>query len=96
MDRFLNITSYFLYSSLEINTYVNVEVMYKCYFFCFQNSGLWQGRMVKRGKIPKNDLGDYWHWKDLNVGKDICIYGKVFHTVSCDLYTRVSSISLLI
>ncbi|XP_022820957.1 EF-hand domain-containing protein 1-like [Spodoptera litura] len=53
-----------------------------------QNSGIWQGRMVKRGKIPKNDLGEYWHWKDLDVGKDFCIYGKVFHTVSCDLFTR--------
>ncbi|XP_037300618.1 EF-hand domain-containing protein 1 [Manduca sexta] len=53
-----------------------------------KNSGLWQGRMVKRGKIPKNDLGEYWHWKDLDVGKDICIYGKVFHTVSCDLFTK--------
>ncbi|XP_050673267.1 EF-hand domain-containing protein 1-like [Leptidea sinapis] len=53
-----------------------------------KNSGLWQGKMVKRGKIPKNDLGECWHWKDLDVGKDICIYGKVFHTISCDLYTK--------
>ncbi|XP_041973572.1 EF-hand domain-containing protein 1-like [Aricia agestis] len=53
-----------------------------------RNSGLWQGKLVKRGRIPKNDLGDPWHWKDLDIGKDICIYGKVFHTVSCDLYTR--------
>ncbi|XP_053602029.1 EF-hand domain-containing protein 1-like [Plodia interpunctella] len=53
-----------------------------------RNSGIWQGRLVKRGKIPKNDLGEYWTWKDLDVGKDICIYGKVFHTVSCDLYTK--------
>ncbi|KAM3966804.1 EF-hand domain-containing protein 1 [Aphomia sociella] len=53
-----------------------------------KNSGLWQGRLVKRDKIPKNDLGDYWHWKDLDIGKDICIYGKVFHTVSCDLFTK--------
>ncbi|XP_049888061.1 EF-hand domain-containing protein 1-like, partial [Pectinophora gossypiella] len=53
-----------------------------------RNSGIWQGRLVKRGKIPKNDLGEYWHWKDLDVGKDICIYGKVFHTCTCDLYTR--------
>ncbi|XP_052753824.1 EF-hand domain-containing protein 1-like [Galleria mellonella] len=53
-----------------------------------KNSGLWQGRLVKRGKIPKNDVGDCWHWKDLDIGKDICIYGKVFHTVSCDLFTK--------
>lgn len=63
---------------------------------CLQNSGLWQGRMVKRGKIPKNDLGECWHWKDLDVGKDICIYGKVFHTVSCDLFTKVSVILSMI
>ncbi|XP_061712328.1 EF-hand domain-containing protein 1-like [Cydia pomonella] len=53
-----------------------------------KNSGLWQGRMIKRGKIPKNDLGEFWHWKDLDVGKDICMFGKVFHTVSCDLFTK--------
>ncbi|XP_023949094.2 EF-hand domain-containing protein 1-like [Bicyclus anynana] len=53
-----------------------------------KNSGLWQGRLVKRNKIPKNDLGEFWHWKDLDNGKDICIYGKVFHTVSCDLFTK--------
>ncbi|XP_047536676.1 EF-hand domain-containing protein 1-like [Vanessa atalanta] len=53
-----------------------------------KNSGLWQGRLVNRGKIPKNDLGECWHWKDLDIGKDICIYGKVFHTVSCDLFTK--------
>lgn len=57
-----------------------------------QNSGLWQGRLVKRGRIPKNDAGECWHWKDLDIGKDICIYGKVFHTVSCDLFTKVSLI----
>lgn len=45
---------------------------------------------MKRGKIPKNDIGEFWHWKDLDVGKDICIFGKVFHTVSCDLFTKVS------
>ncbi|XP_068629097.1 EF-hand domain-containing protein 1-like [Battus philenor] len=53
-----------------------------------RNSGLWQGRMVKRDKILKNDMGEYWHWKDLDNGKDICIFGKVFHTVSCDLFTK--------
>ncbi|KAI5634772.1 DUF1126 PH-like domain-containing protein [Phthorimaea operculella] len=54
-----------------------------------RNSGIWQGRLVKRDKIPKNDIGEYWHWKDLDVGKDICIYGRVYHTCTCDLYTRV-------
>ncbi|XP_017777691.1 PREDICTED: EF-hand domain-containing protein 1-like [Nicrophorus vespilloides] len=52
------------------------------------NSGFDQGRLVKRGKIPKTDHGEVWHWKDLNVGIDICIYGIVYHTVDCDKYTK--------
>lgn len=47
-----------------------------------------QGRLVKRGKIPKTQAGTYWHWKDLNVGKDIAINGIVYHTVACDKFTR--------
>uniref|UniRef100_A0A1Y1MR06 DM10 domain-containing protein n=3 Tax=Photinus pyralis TaxID=7054 RepID=A0A1Y1MR06_PHOPY len=53
-----------------------------------RNSGLEQGRLVRRGKIPKNNLGNYWHWKDLQVGKDIAINGVVYHTTDCDLFTR--------
>ncbi|KAG5888287.1 hypothetical protein JTB14_006674 [Gonioctena quinquepunctata] len=52
------------------------------------NSGIDQGRLIRRGKIPKNDRGAYWHWKDLNVGKDLAFNGIVFHTVDCDLFTR--------
>lgn len=35
------------------------------------NSGLQQGRIVRRGKILKNTRGDAYHWKDLNVGIDL-------------------------
>ncbi|KAJ8964821.1 hypothetical protein NQ314_004629 [Rhamnusium bicolor] len=52
------------------------------------NSGLDQGRLIRRGKIPKNTMGAYWHWKDLAVGKDLSFYGTVYHTVDCDLFTR--------
>ncbi|KAJ8920916.1 hypothetical protein NQ315_015709 [Exocentrus adspersus] len=52
------------------------------------NSGMDQGRLIRRGKIPKNNRGDFWHWKDLNVGKDIAFYGTVFHTIDCDLFTK--------
>ncbi|XP_030765357.1 EF-hand domain-containing protein 1-like [Sitophilus oryzae] len=52
------------------------------------NSGLLQGKLVRRGKIPKYDDGTYWHWKDLAVGKDITIYGVVYHLVECDVFTR--------
>ncbi|KAJ8960736.1 hypothetical protein NQ318_020029, partial [Aromia moschata] len=52
------------------------------------NSGLNQGRLVRRAKIPKDNRGGYWHWKDLNVGKDLSLYGVVYHTVDCDVFTR--------
>nr|CAI5819354.1 unnamed protein product [Callosobruchus analis] len=52
------------------------------------NSGIDQGRLIRRGKIPKDDRGTYYHWKDLDVGKDLAFYGKVFHTVDCDVFTK--------
>ncbi|XP_050306827.1 EF-hand domain-containing protein 1-like [Anthonomus grandis grandis] len=52
------------------------------------NSGLLQGKLVKRSKIPKYEDGSYWHWKDFQVGKDLAFYGIVYHTVDCDLFTR--------
>ncbi|XP_046479074.1 EF-hand domain-containing protein 1 isoform X1 [Neodiprion pinetum] len=52
------------------------------------NSGLQQGRLVRRGKILKNTRGDAYTWKDLNVGINLSIYGVVYHTVDCDTFTR--------
>lgn len=48
-----------------------------------------QGRLIRRGRIPKNNKGDFWHWKDFNIGKDFTFYGKIFHTANCDLFTKV-------
>lgn len=45
---------------------------------------------MKRSRLPKTDAGDFWHWKDLNIGLDFCIYGVVYHTVDCDAFSRVS------
>ncbi|CAG9840580.1 unnamed protein product [Diabrotica balteata] len=53
-----------------------------------KNSGIDQGRLIRRGKIPKNEKGVFWHWKDLNVGKDLVFNGIVYHTVDCDKFTR--------
>ncbi|XP_043285106.1 EF-hand domain-containing protein 1-like [Venturia canescens] len=53
-----------------------------------ENSGFRQGRLVKRGKIPKHPDGRVYHWKDLDIGIDMVIYGIVYHTVDCDLFTR--------
>lgn len=44
--------------------------------------------MLKRHKIPKYEDGEFWHWKDLAVGKNIVFYGIVFHMVDCDVFTR--------
>ena len=54
------------------------------------NSGIPQGKLIKRQRLPKNDLGDFWHWKDLNLGIDVTFYGKVFHIYNCDKWTTVS------
>ena len=58
------------------------------------NSGIPQGKLIKRQRLPKNDLGDFWHWKDLNVGIDVTFYGKVFHIYNCDKWTDVSNAPL--
>lgn len=60
------------------------------FYLYVQNSGLLQGKLIRRGKIPKREDGSYWHWKDLQVGKDMAFYGTVYHTVDCDLFTRVN------
>ncbi|XP_026670246.1 EF-hand domain-containing protein 1-like, partial [Ceratina calcarata] len=52
------------------------------------NAGFPQGKLVRRGKIEKNVNGDTFHWKDFNVGIDVCIYGVVYHIIDCDLFTR--------
>ncbi|KAL3282731.1 hypothetical protein HHI36_005902 [Cryptolaemus montrouzieri] len=52
------------------------------------NAGMDQGKLVRRARIPKNNRGEYWTWKDLGIGKDIAIHGTVYHTVDCDIFTR--------
>lgn len=48
------------------------------------------GKLIKRQRLPKNDRGDNWHWKDINNGMNITFYGKVFHVTNCDKFTQVS------
>uniref|UniRef100_A0A5K3FLV1 EF-hand domain-containing protein 1 n=1 Tax=Mesocestoides corti TaxID=53468 RepID=A0A5K3FLV1_MESCO len=52
------------------------------------NSGLSQGWLLKRQRIPKNDCGEYYSWKDLNIGLSITIYGRVYRVTNCDEFTR--------
>uniref|UniRef100_A0A1B6KML1 DM10 domain-containing protein n=1 Tax=Graphocephala atropunctata TaxID=36148 RepID=A0A1B6KML1_9HEMI len=53
-----------------------------------KNAGYDQGRLVRRAKIPKGASGQFLHWKDLNVGIDIVMYGITYHICNCDEFTE--------
>ncbi|GCB84006.1 hypothetical protein scyTo_0024671, partial [Scyliorhinus torazame] len=57
------------------------------------NAGLPQGKLINRQRLPKNDQGDCWHWKDLNVAMDLVAYGKRYRLTCCDKFTCVGSSS---
>ncbi|NXU11158.1 EFHC1 protein, partial [Pardalotus punctatus] len=54
-----------------------------------KNSGLLQGKLMKRHRVPKNEQGDYYHWKDLNLGINLTMYGRTYRLVNCDSFTKV-------
>jgi hypothetical protein len=49
--------------------------------------GLIQGSLIKRHKIPKSDGTPYTE-RDLRVGENACMYGKMFRIVDADPFTR--------
>ncbi|XP_060762537.1 EF-hand domain-containing protein 1-like [Neoarius graeffei] len=53
-----------------------------------ENSGMPQGMLLKRQRLPKNGHGEYYHWKDLNVAMDLCVYGTVYRITHCDAFTQ--------
>ena len=54
-----------------------------------ENSGIPQGVLIKRQKLPKSST-EYYKVSDFNLGKNITFYGKTFRIVSCDKFTEVS------
>ncbi|KAL3315624.1 EF-hand domain-containing protein 1 [Cichlidogyrus casuarinus] len=52
------------------------------------NSGIPQGKLLKRHRLPKNDLGEFYHWRELNVAMNLPIYGRVYRLTNCDKFTR--------
>ncbi|KAJ7421287.1 EF-hand domain-containing protein 1 [Willisornis vidua] len=54
-----------------------------------KNSGLIQGKLMRRHRVPKNDQGDYYHWKDLNLATNLTMYGRTYRLVNCDSFTKV-------
>ncbi|XP_071118908.1 EF-hand domain-containing protein 1-like [Haliotis cracherodii] len=80
-DEFYRVRPVDIYYYLEDDSIAVVEPH-------VENSGMPQGKLIKRQRLPKNDQGDHWHWKDINMGQNITFYGKVFHVVTCDGFTK--------
>lgn len=53
-----------------------------------ENSGMPQGKLIKRQRLPKSDQGTCWHWTDLNLAMNVVFYGRTFRIISCDQFTR--------
>ncbi|KAF7694415.1 EF-hand domain-containing protein 1 [Silurus meridionalis] len=53
-----------------------------------KNSGIPQGKLLKRQRMPKNKCSEHYHWKDLNLAMDLCLYGTVYRITQCDAFTR--------
>lgn len=54
-----------------------------------ENSGIPQGIFLKRHKVPKvENSQDFYSWKDLNLGINLALYGRVFRVIDCDDFTR--------
>ncbi|XP_072948827.1 EF-hand domain-containing family member C2-like [Epargyreus clarus] len=55
-----------------------------------ENSGLSQGTMISRQRIRLPFSYDtYFDVLDLNIGREVTFFGKVFKIVNCDNFTRV-------
>jgi hypothetical protein len=52
-----------------------------------ENSGMPQGKLIKRQRLPKNDQGGTWHWTDLNIAMNVVFYGRTFRIINCDKFT---------
>lgn len=54
-----------------------------------ENSGIPQGIFLKRHKVPlPHDSKKYYTWRDLNIGINLDLYGRVFRIIDCDDFTR--------
>ncbi|KAG7396850.1 EF-hand domain-containing member C2 [Phytophthora boehmeriae] len=58
-----------------------------------ENSGMMQGNFVKRHRIPMPESDDrgnlqFFTMHDFNVGRELTFYGRTFHLISADPFTR--------
>lgn len=53
-----------------------------------ENSGIPQGKLIKRQRLTKNQHGELYHWKDLNLCMDMSVFGTVYRITGCDTFTQ--------
>lgn len=52
------------------------------------NSGLLQGKMLKRQRVPKNTNGDNYVATDLNLGQTVTFYGTAYRITDCNEWSK--------
>lgn len=80
-NEFYRVRPVEIYYYLEDDSIAVIEPM-------VENSGMPQGKLIKRQRLPKNDQGDCWHWTDLNLAMNVVFYGRTFRLINCDQFTR--------
>lgn len=78
---------YFRVRPVTIYYYLEDDSM-QVYENPIENSGIPQGKLIRRHRFPKNDQGDTYSWKDLNLGQNLAVYGRVFRICDCDEFTN--------
>ncbi|KAL3809887.1 hypothetical protein ACHAXA_010496 [Cyclostephanos tholiformis] len=53
-----------------------------------ENSGIVQGRFLRRSRVSKPGSSDYYEIDDLKIGSQIVIYSRTIHIASCNESTR--------
>ncbi|XP_033932245.1 EF-hand domain-containing protein 1 [Pseudochaenichthys georgianus] len=53
-----------------------------------ENSGIPQGERIKRQRLPRNEHGEPYLWKNLNIGMYLEVYGVKYNITQCDAFTK--------
>lgn len=53
-----------------------------------ENSGIWQGNLLKRHRVPKPDGSGFYGPDDLRVGEMIDLYSRIYRITGADRFTR--------
>mmetsp|Transcript_47642 Transcript_47642/g.101246 ORF Transcript_47642/g.101246 Transcript_47642/m.101246 type:complete len:662 (-) Transcript_47642:30-2015(-) len=53
-----------------------------------ENSGIVQGRFLRRSRVAKPGSSSYYEIDDLKIGSQVVIYSRTFHIASCNESTR--------